>query len=172
METARLCLRHFRPQDWEPLHAYLSLEEVVKYEPYGVFSREKSKQEALRRSKDDRFWAVCLKKNGHLIGNLYLEEQDYAAWELGYVFHLDFWGKGYATEAASALLRYAFEEKKAHLVTASCNPMNSASWRLMERLGMRREGHLVKSIYFSRDDQGQPIWQDTYVYGILAEDYV
>ena len=52
-----------------------------------------------------------------------------------------------------------------------CNPENTPSWRLMERLGMRREGHLRKNIWFFRDENGRPIWQDTYEYAILREEW-
>ena len=61
METERLMIRRFEPDDWQDLYEYLSQEEVVKYEPYEVFTEEASKQEAVRRSGDDNFRAVCLK---------------------------------------------------------------------------------------------------------------
>ena len=52
-----------------------------------------------------------------------------------------------------------------------CNPLNKPSWKLLERLGFRREGHLIKNIYFKKDSLGDPIWSDTYEYGILAEEW-
>ena len=51
------------------------------------------------------------------------------------------------------------------------NPLNTASWRLLERLGMRREGYLMQNIVFHRDEEGQPLWQDTYAYAMLAEEW-
>ena len=60
MKTKRLLLRKFNPDDWLDLYEYLSQEEVVKYEPYNVFTVESSKQEAIRRSENNDFWAVCL----------------------------------------------------------------------------------------------------------------
>ena len=57
------------------------------------------------------------------------------------------------------------------VVTAMCNPLNTASWKLMERLGMRREGHLIQNIWFKRDERGEPIWSDTYEYAILADEW-
>lgn len=168
METERLLLRKFKPDDWQGLYEYLSSEEVVKYEPYGVFTQEACKQEAINRSDNDAFWAVCLKKSNKLIGNVYLERQDYDTWELGYVFYQ---GKGYATEAARALVDYVFKNKNARRVIAMCNPLNESSWKLLERLGMRREGHLIQNIYFKKDINGQPIWADTFEYGILATEW-
>ena len=171
METERLSIRRFRPDDWQDLYEYLSQGEVVKYEPYGVFTEVASKQEAINRSENDAFWAVCLLGSGKLIGNVYLAKNDFDTWELGYVFNANFQGKGYATEAVRALLDYIFGEKNARRVVAMCNPLNESSWRLLERLGMRREGHLRQNIYFKKDQNGEPIWADTYEYAILATEW-
>lgn len=171
MKTERLFIRKFTPDDWRDLYEYLSREEVVKFEPYEVFTEEASQQEAVRRSKDSSFWAVCLNDSGKLIGNIYLAKQDFDTWELGYVFNADYQGNGYATEAAKALLNDVFNNQKAYRVIAMCNPLNTSSWRLLERLGFRKEGHLLKNIYFKKDKDGNPIWSDTYEYAILAEEW-
>ena len=172
METARLIIRRFEPDDWQDLHEYLSQEEVVKYEPYDIFTEEASRQETVRRSGDNSFWAVCLKDCGKLIGNIYLSKQDFDTWELGYVFNEKFQHKGYATEAAQAMIDYAFTNQNARRITAICNPLNISSWRLLERLKMRREGHLIKNIYFKKDRNGEPIWSDTYEYAILSDEWL
>jgi len=172
METERLILRRFTPNDWQDLYEYLSQEETVKYEPYDVFAEEAAKREAVRRSGDENFWAVCLKDSGKLIGNIYLAKQEFETWELGYVFNVDYQGMGYATEAARAIVDDAFRNHEAHRVAAMCNPLNEASWKLLERLGMRREGHLRQNIWFKKNKAGDPIWQDTYEYGILAGEWL
>ena len=171
METERLILRRFRPEDGAELFDYLSKEEVVRFEPYGIFSREEANKAAAGRSKNEAFWAVCLKDSGKLIGNLYLAKQEFDTWELGYVFNADFWGKGYACEAAKALINDVFCNQGAHRIIAMCNSKNERSWRLLERLGMRREGHLRQNVWFKRDETGRPIWNDTYEYGILAQEW-
>ena len=171
METDRLLIRRFIPDDWHDLYEYLSQEEVVKFEPYETFTEDKSKQEAIRRSKDDNFWAVCLKSSGKLVGNVYLSKQDFDTWELGYVFNANFHGNGYATEAARILMDDIFTKQNAHRVVAMCNPLNVPSWKLLERLGMRREGHLIKNIYFKKDVDNQPIWVDTFEYGLLSSEW-
>lgn len=171
METERLLIRRFSPNDWQDLFEYLSQKDVVKYEPYGVFTEDASREEAINRSKNESFWAVCLKDTGKLIGNIYLSKQEFDTWELGYVFNKNYQGKGFATEAAKALLNYIFKNMGAHRVVAMCNPLNEPSWKLLERLGMRREGYLIKNIYFHIDNNNQPIWQDTYEYAILASDW-
>ena len=172
IETERLIIKKFKPDDWQDLYEYLSQEVVAKYEPYDVFSEEESRQEAVRRSKNDKFWAVCLKDCGKLIGNIYLSKQEFDTWELGYVFNAKFHGKGYATESAKAMVDYAFKNKNARRIIAMCNPSNTASWKLLERLNMRREGYLIKNIYFKKDSKGDPIWLDTYEYAILSEEWL
>ncbi len=56
----------------------------------------------------------------------------------------------------------------AHRVVAQCNPANVASWRVLEKVGFVREGHLRQNIFFRRDAQGRPLWQDTFEYGLLS----
>lgn len=171
IETERLILRRFTGEDWEDLYGYLSDPEVVFYEPYPPFSMEECKKEALRRAGDEGFWAVCIKETKKLIGNITLMKADFDTFELGYVFHSEYQGKGYATESAVALVTYAFQQLNAHRVIALCNPENEKSWRLLERLNMRREGHLIKNIYFKKNEFGQPIWQDTYMYAVLDSEW-
>lgn len=171
METKRLLLRKFNENDWLDLYEYLSDEDVVKFEPYDIFTVDACKQEAIRRSNDDSFWVVCVKDINKMIGNIYLSKQDFDTWELGYVFNAKFHGKGYATEAAKALIENVFKENNARRIIAMCNPLNVPSWKLLERLGLRREGHLIQNIYFKKDEKGNPIWVDTYEYGILASEW-
>ncbi len=171
LETERLVIRKFQADDWYDLFEYLSQEEVVQFEPYEVFTQEACKKEAVRRSNDESFWAVCLKGSNKLIGNLYLSKQSYDTWELGYVFNPEFYGKGYATEAALRLIDDVFKRQAAHRVVAMCNPLNTPSWKLLERIGMRREGHLIQNIHFKKDANGHPIWVDTYEYGLLASEW-
>jgi len=168
VDTARLHLRPFRPGDWPDLYEYLFQEAVVRYEPYEVFTEEAARREALSRSKNSSFWAVCLKDGGKLIGNIYLAKQEFDTWELGFVFNQTYQGNGYATEAAFALVDDVFKNRRAYCVTALCNPLNAPSWKLLERLGMRREGHRIQNVYFKRDEAGLPLWVDTFEYGILS----
>lgn len=169
-KTERLNIRRFTKGDWQSLYTYLSDQEVVQYEPYPPLTVEQAKEEAARREQDDSFYAVCL-PDGTLIGNLYLAPGDFDTGELGYVFNRNYWGLGYAAESVAGLIHHAFTELNMRRIVAMCNPENTASWKLLERVGMRREGHLKKNIYFFVDSQGHPIWQDTYEYGLLKEEY-
>lgn len=171
LTTERLLIRRFDKDDWKDLYEYLSDEEVVKFEPYEVFDKEKAKEEAIRRASDENFYAVCLKDNGKVIGNLYFKKSNFDTWELGYVFNRKYQGKGYATESAQSLVDYAFTQLGARRIIAMCNPINSASWKLMKRLHMRQEGLLLQNVYFKKDSEGNPIWADTYLHAILKQEW-
>lgn len=132
---------------------------------------DQAKETAVKRASNESFYAVCLKETGKLIGNLYLGKSDFDTWELGYVFNRDYQGQGLAYESAKALLDYAFEHLGARRIVAMCNPDNHRSWKLMERLSMRREGLLMQNIYFKKNEAGEPIWLNTYEYGILKDEW-
>ncbi|WP_082238640.1 GNAT family N-acetyltransferase [Niameybacter massiliensis] len=171
MILERVYIRRFRKEDWKDLYDYLSDPEVVKFEPYDIFFEEEAKEEASKRAQHKSFYAVCLKENDKLIGNLYLDQSELDTWELGYVFNRKYQGQGYAIESTRALVDYAFTELGARRIIAMCNPDNHASWKLLEKLHMRREGHLKQNIYFKQDAMGNPLWLDTYLYGILKSEW-
>lgn len=174
LETDRLIIRRFSCFDWEDIYEYLSQEEVVKYEPYGVFTELDCKKEVAIRARNEAFLAVCLKDNNKLIGNIYFERQEpkeFANWEIGYVFNPKYYGMGYAAESCRAVIDYGFKNLKVRRVVAMCNPENISSWKLLERLKMRREGYLRKNIFFKLNEKGEPNWTDTYEYAILADEW-
>lgn len=166
--TERLVLRSFREEDAEDLYAYLSDPEVVEFEPYKPFDWDSCVLEAQSRAENPAFIAVEL--DGRVIGNLYLGRENEYTCEIGWVFARAFWGMGYAAEAARAVIGQAFADG-AHRVMAMCDPENTPSWKLCERLGMRREAHFKKNVYFFCDETGNPLWKDTYVYAVLAEEW-
>ncbi len=168
--TERLYIRRFRESDSEDLYAYTSNPTVLKFEPFKPMTREETLEETKWRVKDERFLAVCL-KNGKMIGNLYFSKGDFDTYEVGYVFNETYWGNGYATESLQALLEHAFVEIGVRRIIAKCDPQNRSSWKLLERVGMRREGTLIQNVYFLKNDEGNPIWKDTYEYGILKSEY-
>jgi len=86
--------------------------------------------------------------------------------ELGWVLHPRHSGHGFASEAVRALIRVCFRDLGLRRVTAGCFADNERSWRLMERVGMRREGHAVAE---SLHRSGR--WLDTLTYAMLAADW-
>jgi RimJ/RimL family protein N-acetyltransferase len=171
LKTERLIIRRFSENDGEDLFEYFSNPKVLEFEPYKPFTKDESYREAKRRAGDENFLAVCL-KNGKLIGNLYFAKGDFETWEVGYVFNEKYWGNGYASESLRELMQYAFSSLNTRRITAHCDPQNMPSWKLLERVGMRREGHLLQNVFFFNDEEGNPIWKDTYEYAILNSEYV
>ncbi len=171
LRTERLLIRRFRADDWRDLYTYLSDPEVVKFEPYEPFTEAQSQQEAIRRSTDRDFFAVERIADGKVIGNLYFSPRDFGAMELGYVFLRAAWHCGYAAEAAHALMALTFETTDCPRIIAECDPANPGSWKLLERLGMRRERRSIRDHYFKCDDNGSPLWSDSYGYAILREEF-
>lgn len=166
LSTPRLLLRRYRAADLEDFYAYVSDPEVVKYEPYRPMTREEAAENLNWRIGTDEMIAVELAATRRLIGNVYLGRRDYSALELGYVFHRAYWGRGFAKEACAALIARS-EAAGTHRIFAECDPENEPSWRLLEALGFAREAHYRKNVFFWRDDRGNPIWKDTYVYARL-----
>jgi RimJ/RimL family protein N-acetyltransferase len=171
--TPRIVLRPFAADDAAALHAYLSREEAVRFEPYGVQSAHDCERLAAERADDERFLALCLAGNGELIGNLYRAPEGpptWRTWGVGYVLHPDHWGHGYATEAVLRLLADLFDERAAHRVVARCDPRNTRSWQLLERIGMRREAHVLEGASFADGPDGCPVWHDTFQYALLRRE--
>lgn len=174
LETNRLQLRRFSPEDWRDLYDYMSQELAIRYEPCDVFSEEGSKELAIRHSNNEALWAVCLKSENKVIGNLYFKQQEpikHDTWEIGYIFNATYWGQGYAIESCYRMFQHAFEELGAHRIIAKCNANNTSSWKLMERLDMHKEGHFKNSAYVHKGSDGTPLWHDEYFYSILRDQF-
>jgi RimJ/RimL family protein N-acetyltransferase len=71
----------------------------------------------------------------------------------------------------SKLLQYAFEQCDAHRIIGRCDPENSASWKLLERLSMRREGHFLQPAFFNKSAEGKPNWHNAYEYAIIDKEW-
>lgn len=170
LETQRLTLRSFREADFSDLQEYLSDSKVVAFEPYKPMGPEQVRENLAWRMSTEEMVAVELRETGRLIGNVYLGKRDFDSLELGYAFNAAYWGKGYAKESCQALMTRAFRQG-IHRIYAECDPKNEPSWHLLEALGFRREGYLQKNIWFWKDEQGNPIWKDTYLYGKLAQEH-
>ena len=170
IKTDRLLLRRFRTSDYDDLFEFLSQLEDDEFEGYPGITYENGQVHLQQRLDSEEFYAVVLPDSGKVIGNIYCGTRNYAAKEVGYIINKDYQRQGYATEALSAIIRSVFRDG-VHRVYAECDPRNTASWKLLESVGFRREAHLRQNIYFRKDADGTPIWKDTYVYAILAFDH-
>ena len=162
-EPARLRLLRYRESDLMDLYEYLSDPKVVEHEPYLPMTLEEVRENLTWRISTDEMIAVEEKATGKMIGNVYLGKREFDALELGYVFNANYWGRGYARESCEALINLAFRNG-IHRIFAECDPNNLNSWKLLERLGFEREGHLKQNVWFWKDEAGKPIWKDTYLY--------
>ena len=170
IKTDRLLLRRFRTSDYDDLFEFLSQRADDEFEGYTGITYENGRAHLQQRLGSEAFYAVVLPDSGKVIGNIYCGARDFAAKEVGYIINKDYQRQGYATEALSAIIRSVFRDG-VHRVYAECDPRNTASWKLLESVGFRREAHLRQNIYFRKDADGTPILKDTYVYAILAFDH-
>jgi RimJ/RimL family protein N-acetyltransferase len=171
--TARLIIRPFLESDYQDLYEYLSLEETYRFERGGPISLDKAKELAREWSKGKNFWAATLKENQKLIGHVSFFPEGpevFKTWQIGYIFNPAYQNKGYASEASLAVIKYAFSHLGTHRIGAHCSPENIPSWKILEKCGMKREGLLRKNFLFRNDENGNPIWLDSYEYAILEED--
>ncbi len=167
--TERLVLRRYKKEDLQDLYEYLSDMEVVEYEPYKPLTLNETKENLEWRIGTDEMIAVEIKDSHKMIGNVYMGKREFDSLEIGYVFHRNYWGHGYAAEACKALIQQAFSNG-IHRIYAECDPQNIRSWKLLDALGFRREAHLRQNVYFWKDENGDAIWKDTYIYARLSVD--
>ena len=173
MSTARLTLRRARPDDADAVLSYRRLPHVSEWigappEDFPARFADPERRDVL----------LIVERDGAVIGDLMVKIED--AWapaqmvsqargvqaQLGWALRPEELGKGYATEAVEAALRMCFEDLGLRRVTASCFAANTASYRLMERVGMRREARTVKD---GLHPSGE--WMDGYTYAVLADEW-
>jgi RimJ/RimL family protein N-acetyltransferase len=146
IETERLVLRSSQSFDAQALAEIWSDPEVTLYMggPRDFAeTRELFEEEALSGAETHiDLWPVIEKTSGQVIGHCGLIDKDVdgqSEYELVYVFHTSAWGKGYATEAASAVRDYAFEQLDLKRIIALIDPENAASERVAKKIGMHFE---------------------------------
>ena len=169
IQTKRLLLRPFRESDYDDLFEFLSQLADDEFEGYPGITWENGREHLKYRLRSEKFYAIELKESGKVIGNTYCGNRDFGAKEIGYIVNKRYQKKGYATEALSAVIAQVFREG-AHRVFAECDPRNVPSWKLLEKVGLRREAHFRQNIWFRRNENGVPVWKDTLIYAILEND--
>lgn len=174
LETDRLIIRKFRPTDWKDFQEYVSQRDVTRYDSEYPSTDKDCKEIVEHFSKTTRFWAVTLKGTDKLIGHIVCnqkEPKEFLTWHIGLIFNPAHYGKGYATESCKRIIQHTFEELGAHRVESACHPDNTPAWKLLEKLGMRREAHHKKNAFLRKTPDGKPIWWDSYVYAMLEEEW-
>jgi RimJ/RimL family protein N-acetyltransferase len=169
LETDRLILREFQESDFEDVYEYASNPEVARFTIRGVINeqetREFLKRQIHHQSEDPRRifdFALVLKDSIRLIGacGLHLNAGIKDAL-MGYVLNRKYWNQGYMTEAAKRIVQFGFEELGLKRIYASCDPANTASVRIMEKIGMKFEGR-QREEKFTRGN-----WRLSLLYAIL-----
>jgi len=175
LETERLTLRPFAETDFEAMHAMRSNPDVVLYLYEEPFSPEQTLNLLARKlngaawEKEDDWFSVAVdeRASGVMVGDValhWVSERDRTA-EIGFVFDPRHQGKGFATEAARALVDWSFDSAGMHRVVGRTEARNVASARVLEKLGMRLEAHLVENEWVKDE------WQSELVYAILEHEW-
>jgi ribosomal-protein-alanine N-acetyltransferase len=176
LETARVLLRPFEERDWPAFAEIASKDAVLEFLPANDrMTRDQLQnvfawlRECYNRNTVDRIekftLPVILKQTGEVVGwcGLGPLEYDESQIEVYFVIDPEQWGKGLATEAAAALLEYAFEVLRLGRVVAVADPRNGASIRVLRKLGMKEEGVVQDLPAEHRDYEGH-LW-----YSMTAE---
>ena len=171
--TERLVLRLFSMDDLDDVWAYMRLPEVGRHMLWSARDREQSRAALVQMTtetglaKDGDYLTLAATVGGAVIGHveLGLVSAEHRQGEIGYVFHPDHHGKGLATEGARAMLRLGFDELDLHRIVGRCSARNTASARLMGRLGMRQEAHFVDC----RNVDGE--WREELVFAVLDREW-
>lgn len=175
IRTERLMLRLYREDDLDDVYAIQSRPDVTRYLYWGPRNRDQARESLrmkiasnrLRAEGDNLTLAVVLPKTDTVIGDVLLIwlSGEHRQGEIGYIFHPDHGGRGYATEAARVMLRLGFAGLGLHRIIGRIDGRNTASARVLERLGMRREAHLVENELVKGE------WTDEVSYAILDREW-
>jgi RimJ/RimL family protein N-acetyltransferase len=174
--TDRLVLRPATPEDADATWAFRHLEQVSRW--LTELPANKATYRTTFEQPDRLSTTLVIEHDGRVIGDLMLKLEN--AWaqsevaehgqamqaELGWVLHPDHSGRGYATDAVRELVRICFDDLHVHRVVATCFADNEPSWRLMERLGLRRELHAVADAWHRTGE-----WLDTFGYALTADEW-
>jgi ribosomal-protein-alanine N-acetyltransferase len=174
IRTKRLLLREFREGDWKDIQRYAPDPKVVEFLPWGPNTLEQTREFVTKTVAEQRAvprdtfnLAIVLRKSGRVIGGVRIgiRSVKHRRGDIGYVLARDCWGKGYATEAARAIVAFGFTDLNLHRIYATCDVRNKASARVLEKAGMRREGRMRESAFL----RGR--WRDSLIYGVLEQEW-
>lgn len=174
LRTPRLRLRDWEKTDWSAIHEMMSDVEVARYAFPPVTDAEQthllvSSVVQARQSPLPHGLVITLIQTDEVIGTCRLSilKEGNGQGDIAYHLLRRYWGQGYATEAAQALLQYGFDDFGLHRISTSARPENIASWRVLEKIGMRREGHQR----LHRWDWIAQEWVDSYLYAIVEDEW-
>src|SRR5690625_2632729 len=174
LKGERVNLREMEEKDWVDVHKYASQEKVCQYQPWGPNSEQETedfvKQVIFDAKKENRsrfVFAIILKENGKMIGAGEINIRDYTnrVGEIAYIINPEYWGLGYATEVAKVLIPFGFNQLNLHRIFATCDPRNIGSSRVLEKVGMIKEGRIREDLLIKNG------WRDSLMYSILEQEW-
>jgi [ribosomal protein S5]-alanine N-acetyltransferase len=171
LETERLIFRGWQKGDFEAAHAFAGNPANVIYMEWGPNTEDDTRKFIKRAIKWNRknlteyAYAVILKESGKLIGSCDISIKSRNEASLGWILHKDYWKQGLGTQLAQELIRFGFEELNLRRIYATCDGENYGSYRVMERNGMRKEGHYIKNRKRGVN------WYDEFLYAILEDEW-
>jgi RimJ/RimL family protein N-acetyltransferase len=175
IETDRLTVRRYLETDYDDLLKLQSSADVTRFLLYDPKSPEQVRDSLAGRladvsmNADDQALtlAVILRETGQHVGEvtLFVHSAAHRTGEIGFVFHPDFHGRGFAAEASVEVLRIGFEELGMHRIIGRLDYRNTGSAKLLERLGLRLEAHFVRNEFLKGE------WTDELVYAMLADEW-
>ncbi|MBO9200213.1 MULTISPECIES: GNAT family N-acetyltransferase [Niastella] len=175
LETERLVIRDFNNSDGEALHVLYMMPETIKYNPSGYPENEEASKKMVAGwsaqpwnvSREKYTAAIVTKADLNFVGviSLDLGDHKYRKGEIWYKLLPKYWGQGLATEATKAMLSFGFEQLQLHRIECGCSIHNVASYKIMEKVGMTREGIKRKVLPLDKE------WHDAYLYAILEDEY-
>lgn len=171
LQTTRLLIRNFEAKDADGLFAYLSHPRVNCFIDERLRTLKEAAADVERRSKDGLQYAVCLKEEDAIIGNLFAVKEEPDTYNAGWHFNKQYEGQGYASESVRAFFDFSFTVMNARRIYAYIDDDNVRSQKLCERLGMRREAHFMEFISFTKNPDGKPKYENTFVYAILQKEW-
>jgi ribosomal-protein-alanine N-acetyltransferase len=154
LRTASLTLREFVSDDFDAIHAYASDPEVTRYMFYGPRTGADThayleRMLASQQEEPRVTWelGVVATADDRLIGACDLTLENAQEADLGFIFSREVWGMGYATEAARALVHAGFQQLGLTRIFSTCDVVNHASARVLEKSGLQREATLENHKY-------------------------
>ncbi|KAB1065242.1 GNAT family N-acetyltransferase [Salibacter halophilus] len=171
IKTKRLTLRPIERADSKSVFSYRSDSNHNQYQGWVPESLDEVESFIAKNPKEFNLpetWfqlVIVLNDSNEVIGDVGIHFIDEDQCEVGVTLDKQFLGKGFATESLSGVFDYLFRDLTKHRITGSVDPRNEASIQLLERLGMRREAHFKKSLWFKGE------WVDDVVYAILKTEW-
>lgn len=170
IKTERLLIREYDKKDAAGLYEILKNPPVHCFADEKINSMEEAEKAILQRQNKGEWYAVCLAEEDMLIGELLVDKEGEDTYSIGWNFNLKFGKKGYAAEAARAMMEHLFRTD-ARRIYAYAEEDNLPSRKLCEKLGMRLEGIFIEFISFVKQEDGTPIYENTCQYAILKKEW-